>query len=91
MNTLLSRQQLESFHRDGYLLIEGGLHDADLQTVVDEYNKVVDDLARRLKEGGRIVDLHEAEPFETRLAKLCADDEATYRDADRLVDIDAVL
>ena len=88
---MLSAHQIESFYRDGYLLIENGVSDTDLQPVIDEYNRVVDDLARDLKEKGKIECCHETEGFETRLARLCADDEATYRDADRLVDINEVI
>ena len=65
METRLSDQQIEAFYGDGYLLIEGGLPVADLEPVINEYDRVVDDLARDLKKKGQIESTHAAEPFET--------------------------
>lgn len=82
---------IDRFNHDGYLLIKRVLTDADLQPVIDEYDAVVDRLANDLLAEGRIADPCAGEPFETRLASLCRQDEQTYRDADDLMDIASVL
>ena len=88
---MLTASQTDQFSRDGYLLIEQVLHDDDTQPVIDEYNDYVDHMARSLVDAGRIDDPCSDEGFETRLAGLCKQDEATYREADQLVDIASVL
>jgi hypothetical protein len=88
---MLDQNQIAQFHHDGYLLIKGGLSDDDIQPVIDEYDAVVDQMANDLLRAGRITDGCLNEPFETRLAGLCRQDEVTYREADQAVDIAAVL
>jgi phytanoyl-CoA hydroxylase len=88
---MLTQTQIDHFHALGYLRIENALTDADIQPVIDEYDAFVDQLATGLANKGSIKDPHKNEGFETRLASLCRQDEATYREADQLVDIASVL
>ena len=88
---MLEKTQRDRFFDHGYLLVEQILQDDDTQPVVDEYNDCVDRLATALLADGRIDDTCADESFETRLASLCRQDEATYREADQLVDIASVL
>jgi len=88
---MLSTAQKTSFHADGYLVVENVLHGADIQPVIAEYDTYVEGLAANLVNAGRIDDTFSGEPFETRLARLCRQDIETYRQADHLVDIAAVL
>lgn len=88
---MLNTAQLTHFHTHGYLVVPNALRDDDLQPVTDEYDSFVDHLATDLLSSGRITDACADEPFETRLASLCRQDETTYREADNLVDIASVL
>jgi phytanoyl-CoA hydroxylase len=88
---MLNDAQIEQFQNEGYLVVRDALCDADIQPVVKEYDGVVDRLAADLMREGRISDSCTGEGFSTRLASLCRQDQATYRDADQLVDIASVL
>ena len=88
---MLEPDQVDQFRDNGYLLINDGLSDGDLQPVIDEYDVFVDRLANSLGRKGKVGNLCADEPFATRLASLCRQDEATYREADQLVDIASVL
>lgn len=66
----LTSQQVEQFEKEGYLIAEDLLAEEDLQPVIDELNNWVDHRARTLFAEGKITDLCDSEPFETRLAQL---------------------
>lgn len=66
----LTEEQIETFRTDGFLIAEGALRDADLQPVIDELSAFIDKRARALKAEGKIEDLHEDAPFETRYGLL---------------------
>ena len=83
----LSRQHLDRFVEQGYVVVEGALSDADLQPVIDDYAAIVDGIARRLHAEGRISQLYADEPFDTRLARICDDDSATYFESEASLDI----
>jgi hypothetical protein len=83
----LTPEQLTAFDEQGFLLIEDALKDEDLDPVIAEYEAYVGELARALYAGGRISRLYEDEPFERRLAKVCAEDEESYRASDAFIDI----
>jgi ectoine hydroxylase-related dioxygenase (phytanoyl-CoA dioxygenase family) len=51
---MLSKQQLDSFERDGYLVVEGVLEDADLIPLEQEYAALLDDMAQNLVAQGVI-------------------------------------
>ena len=83
----LSQEHLDRFVEQGYVVVEGALSDADLQPVIDNYAAIVDGIARRLHAKGRIRQLHAGEPFDTRLARICDEDAATYFESDTALDI----
>lgn len=68
----LTPEQCEFFRSEGYLVAENVVTAADLQPVIDEYSEWIDRRARELQQQGAIQDLCEAEPFETRFARLYA-------------------
>ena len=74
----LSHDQIEQFRSEGYLVVEGALGDDDLQPVIDDYEALIDRLATRWHEEGKVSQLCADEPFERRLASLCADSEELY-------------
>ena len=86
----LTNEHLDRFTTDGYVVVEGALSDADIDLVISDYETVVDDLARDLYAKNRIGYLYEYEPFETRLARICDEDDTTYFDTDDALDIGRV-
>jgi hypothetical protein len=66
----LSETQIETYRRDGVLHVPGALTDADLQPVIDELAARIDVNARALKAEGKLDNLQEDEPFETRIGPL---------------------
>jgi phytanoyl-CoA hydroxylase len=62
----LSPDQVAEYRRTGLYIARQVLKDADLQPVIDELSAFIDQRARQLKAEGKIEDLHEDAPFETR-------------------------
>jgi len=83
----LSDDQIEQFKAQGFLVVEDALQDSDLQPVIDDYEALVDRLASRWLEEGRISQLHADESFERRFAALCADNEELYSEEAGTFDI----
>ena len=70
--------QLNFFKEEGYVIIKGGLTDADLEPLIQDHIATVDQLAKELFEQGKINDRYANEPFETQLACLASEcDEAS--------------
>ena len=84
----LSGQQLERYVEEGYVVVEGGLTEDDLEPVIGEYADIVDEIARDLHSQARISRLYDDEPFETRFARIAAEDEVIYH-AEENLDIGA--
>ena len=68
----LTTGQIEEFQTRGVLIAKNALTDADLQPVIDEISELIDHRAHELKTEGKIADLCEDEPFETRYGRLFA-------------------
>jgi len=66
----LSPAQSSQFLRDGYLVLAGGLSPNDLEPFIDEITAVLDKEACEVQKQGRLPDLFEDQPFETRLARI---------------------
>ena len=66
----VSQAQLDHYHNAGYVVFEGGLTDADIDPLIEDHERVVDDIARTCFNQGKIADLCESEAFPTRLARL---------------------
>ena len=75
----LTEDQQAFFHEQGYLVLTDLLDDADLQPVIDEVAGEVDRRAWELYEKGELENLHEDEPFETRLARISDQNAAVAR------------
>jgi phytanoyl-CoA hydroxylase len=66
----ISEKDKAFFFEEGYLVLENILDEADLQPVIDEITSEIDIRAQKLRDAGDISELHEHEPFETRLARI---------------------
>ena len=66
----LTVEQIEEFNTRGALIARGALAHADQQPLIDELSQWIDDRARALEAEGKIDDLHEDAPFETRYGLL---------------------
>ena len=63
----LSKQQIEFFKREGYLLVPEVFAVADLEPLRDEFTEVIHRTALELQAAGKLSRLYEEEPFERRL------------------------
>lgn len=66
----LSPEQLDAFHRDGFIIIDDVFATEDLAPLIVEINGLVGSLAERLEEAGLIDDKAETDGFTTRLVEL---------------------
>jgi hypothetical protein len=66
----LTSEQIEHFHREGYVMIPDIFDAADLQSAIDEVTAEVDAKARELVASGELSRLYDELPFETRLAEI---------------------
>jgi len=69
---MLSESQLAEFDRQGFLVVDGVLGDADLEPLERDYEEFLDATCRRLHRQGRIPSAFEAEDFTRRFAKTVA-------------------
>lgn len=67
---VLTQQQVDFFHNEGYLHVQNVLTNDDLQPAIDELTGEVDQRARKLVERGELSRTYEEEGFETRLARI---------------------
>lgn len=71
MPASLTRKQLDQFHEEGYLVVEGVLDpEDDLDPIIIEYEGVLDRLADDLYEAGHISPRYEDLPFGKRLTQI---------------------
>ena len=66
----VTSEQLNFYKEEGYVIIKGGLSDDDIAPLIQDHNIIVDEIAQDLHQQGKINNLYENEPFETRLARL---------------------
>ncbi|MBV7335569.1 phytanoyl-CoA dioxygenase family protein [Chloroflexi bacterium TSY] len=66
----LTSEQVKFYDREGYLVLENLLDEADLRAVKISMNQRVDEIADALVESGLITDKRENRPFDRRLAEL---------------------
>ena len=79
---MITSLQRDSFERDGYLLLEDWLTDADLAPLIDEYRAYIDCRAQELYTTGVLSQPHAAEPFARRLALISAETGLLYPELD---------
>lgn len=75
----LTAEHVSQFHREGYLLVEDVLSDADLQPVIDEIAHHLDQQAAELVTAGELSQAYAAESFETRLIPITAETGKVYQ------------
>ncbi|HTZ52343.1 MAG TPA: hypothetical protein VMF68_11820, partial [Spirochaetia bacterium] len=73
---LMTREQIDFFHREGYVVVDGVLPPQELQPVIDEITREIDLRARKLVAEGVLSRTYEEEGFETRLARISAETDA---------------
>jgi hypothetical protein len=66
----LSEGQLKQYDADGFLIVHDVFTPQELKPLQDEIDGLVDDLARRLKRGGKIENTHADKGFYDRLTAL---------------------
>ena len=78
----LTPQQLDHFNAEGYLLLRGALHDQDLDPVIQEYEAHIDRRAQELLAQNKLTQTHADQPFNHRLAHICAENSEIYPELD---------
>jgi phytanoyl-CoA hydroxylase len=67
----LTEEQVEQFHREGYLLVEGLFDpEEDIEPITAEYTRVLDTLADELYASGEIASTYAELPFGQRLIEI---------------------
>lgn len=66
----LSLEQIIAYQTHGMLIAENVLTDEDIQPVIDEIERLIDERADALHKEGKLPNLHKDEPFERRYALL---------------------
>ncbi len=66
----VTSEHLDFYKEQGYVVIEGGLTDDDIEPLIQDHIVTVDQIAQDMHQQGKITDLCEDDPFETRLARL---------------------
>jgi ectoine hydroxylase-related dioxygenase (phytanoyl-CoA dioxygenase family) len=79
---MLTPLALEQFHRNGYLLLEDGLADAQLVPLIAEYESYIDRRASELYAAGQLTQTYAGEPFERRLACISRETGILYPELD---------
>ena len=78
--TGLTQAQVEQFHEDGYLMVEGLFDPAqDLDPIIEEYKGVLAQLAQDLYDQGKISDTYADLPFGERFIKICVETHETHQ------------
>jgi len=73
MRKRLTEAQIAHFEEEGYLVVPDLFTPEELQPLRDEIAAIVDRTAKELHAEGKLSDLYEKEPFETRLTRLLAE------------------
>ncbi|NOU88691.1 mitomycin antibiotic biosynthesis protein [Paenibacillus sp. LMG 31460] len=62
----LTVEQIEQFHRDGYVIAENVLKESDLAPIITAIEELIEQRADKLYAEGKIADKHEGESYQTR-------------------------
>ena len=84
----LTKEQLEHFKVEGYVVLEAALQDVDFEPVIQDYEAGY----RQACQGSVTLKVESANcmrtnRFETRLARICDEDGATYFESDTFLDV----
>jgi ectoine hydroxylase-related dioxygenase (phytanoyl-CoA dioxygenase family) len=75
----ITKENLDQFEQEGYFVGEGILDpDEDLQPVVDEYDELLDRLAREWHSDGKLSSTYQDMSFGERLSHVARETEGTY-------------
>lgn len=74
----LTQAQIDFFHQEGYLAIEQLFDETDLQPLIDELNSEIERRAQAMVAAGELSRTYAEEGFETRLARITAENEKLY-------------
>jgi phytanoyl-CoA hydroxylase len=66
----LSKQQVEQFRQEGYLIAENVLSEEDLAPIIAAIDEFVDQRAKKLYAEGKITNMHEGESYQTRFVNI---------------------
>lgn len=80
MTLVKDREIRDSYNRDGYVVVDGLLEDADLDPMREFITDKIDRYAYELYAKGELSSLHETEPFERRYAAICEEQGLSPRD-----------
>lgn len=80
MTLVKDREIRDSYNRDGYVVVDGLLEDADLDPMREFITDKIDRYAYDLYAKGELSSLHETEPFERRYAAICEERGISPRD-----------
>jgi len=75
----ISEQQLQHFHDEGYLVVDGLFDDEDLQPVIDDISAEIDRLAKELVASGELSQDYAEEGFTTRLSHITAETDVVLK------------
>jgi len=75
----LDTAEIDQFHREGYLVVKGLLDpEHDLQPIIDEYERVLDDLIATLVASGELADDYSELAFADRFMRVVAETGQTF-------------
>lgn len=77
--TMLTPQQIDSFHEDGLLVVDDVLTHADLQPAIDDITAMTDQLTDKLIEDGELSSSYAELDFEHRLAAISRETDKVAR------------
>ena len=66
----LTSEQVQAFREEGVVVVENVVTHEDLAPLIGAYEKWIDHRAQQLEVAGEIDNLHEGDPFETRIGLL---------------------
>jgi hypothetical protein len=78
----LTPEQIAHFDREGYVVAQGALSDADLDPVIRAYEEYIDRRAGQLCAQGKISQTFSGEAFGCRLARISEENLEIYREMD---------
>ena len=79
---MLRAEQIDMFHREGYLVVDDLFSNLDLEPMIAQLNAEIDLRAKELVASGELSRSYDDEGFETRLASITRETEKIYWDMD---------
>lgn len=83
----LTQEQVQRFHQQGCLVASNVIPVSDFEPAIRDISAMIDRNARKLQAEGKVKDLFENEPFETRFAKIYAQSQEIERGIDIMLSL----